>query len=72
MENFFHSASLAETPVQKSGHEPKLAKHKTQIVIELIEYIPHVVVSKTVIKKNTNNVQNPSPKRPKITTTIAP
>jgi len=56
MEKIFTSAGIMEMPVHICGAELNSVKPATQIVIELIEYIPHVVVSKTVIKKNINNV----------------
>jgi quercetin dioxygenase-like cupin family protein len=35
---------------------PEVAKSQAHITIELIEYIPNSVVSRTVIKKSTGNV----------------
>jgi quercetin dioxygenase-like cupin family protein len=34
----------------------ELEKSKTHIIIEITEYIPHAVVSKTIIKKTTGNI----------------
>ncbi|MEP6748846.1 MAG: cupin domain-containing protein [Bacteroidota bacterium] len=34
----------------------ELEKSKSYIIVEIIEYIPHAVVSKTIIKKITGNV----------------
>ena len=34
----------------------ELDKAKSHIIIEIIEYIPHAVVSKTIIKKTTGNI----------------
>ncbi len=34
----------------------ELAKSKAHIVVEIIEYVPNAVVSKTIIKKITGNV----------------
>ncbi|WP_430814022.1 cupin domain-containing protein [Carboxylicivirga sp. RSCT41] len=34
----------------------ELEKSKAHILIEIIEYVPNSVVSKTIIKKNTGNV----------------
>ena len=56
MENSCNAAVSLEVPVHLDGNIPHSATSKTQIIIELIEYIPHVVISKTVIKKNINNV----------------
>lgn len=35
---------------------PELEKEKVHIIVEIIEYIPNAVVSKTIIKKITGNV----------------
>jgi quercetin dioxygenase-like cupin family protein len=35
---------------------PEIEKAKVHIVIEIIEYVPNAVVSKTIIKKTTGNV----------------
>ena len=35
---------------------PELAKSEGHIIIELIEYIPNSIVSRTIIKKSTGNV----------------
>lgn len=34
----------------------QLAKSQTHIIVEIIEYVPHAVVSKTIIKKSTGNI----------------
>lgn len=34
----------------------ELAKEKVHIIIEIIEYVPNAVVSKTIIKKSTGNI----------------
>jgi hypothetical protein len=34
----------------------ELEKSKAHIIVEIIEYIPNAVVSKTIIKKTTGNV----------------
>ena len=34
----------------------ELEKSKVHIVVEILEYIPHAVLSKTIIKKTTGNV----------------
>ncbi|MEJ0055659.1 MAG: cupin domain-containing protein [Bacteroidota bacterium] len=46
---------------EKSNKDPKsstseIEKSKIHIIIEIIEYIPNAVVSKTIIKKTTGNV----------------
>ena len=56
MENICNAALPLEVSMHLSGNTLDSATRKTQIIIELIEYIPHVIVSKTVIKKNTDNV----------------
>jgi quercetin dioxygenase-like cupin family protein len=35
---------------------PELAKSKSHIIVEIIEYVPDSVVIKTVIKKSTGNI----------------
>ena len=35
---------------------PELEKSKVHIVVEIIAYLPHAVVSKTIIKKITGNI----------------
>ena len=34
----------------------ELEKSKSHIIVEIIEYVPHAVVSKTIIKKTTGNI----------------
>ena len=36
--------------------DTELEKAKTHIIVEIIEYIPNTIVSKTIIKKTTGNV----------------
>jgi quercetin dioxygenase-like cupin family protein len=42
----------------KSSHNgvPELEKSKAHIIVEIIEYVPGSVVSKTIIKKTTGNI----------------
>lgn len=42
----------------RSNHTPKteIEKLKAHIIVEIIEYIPNAVVSKTIIKKTTGNI----------------
>ena len=42
----------------RSNHTPKteIEKSKAHIIVEIIEYIPNAVVSKTIIKKTTGNI----------------
>jgi quercetin dioxygenase-like cupin family protein len=35
---------------------PELERSKSHIIVEIIEYVPNSVVSKTIIKKSTGNV----------------
>jgi len=35
---------------------PDLEKSKVHIIVEIIEYVPNAVVSKTIIKKTTGNI----------------
>ena len=44
--------------VDKSNHTvaPELEKSKVHIIVEIIEYVPNAVVSKTIIKKTTGNI----------------
>ena len=35
---------------------PELEKSKSHIIVEIIEYMPNSVVSKTIIKKSTGNI----------------
>lgn len=34
----------------------EIEKEKTHIIVEIIEYVPHAVVSKTIIRKTTGNI----------------
>ena len=45
-------------PGYKSGYTDtvELEKSKAHIIVEIIEYVPNAVVSKTIIKKTTGNV----------------
>lgn len=42
----------------RTNHRPpsEIAKSKVHIIVEIIEYVPNAVVSKTIIKKTTGNV----------------
>lgn len=42
--------------LQNANNGSEVAKAKTHIVVEIIEYVPKSVVSKTIIKKATGNV----------------
>jgi len=36
--------------------DKEIEKAKVHIIVEIIEYVPHAVVSKTIIKKTTGNI----------------
>lgn len=38
------------------NHIVELEKSKVHIIVEILEYVPHAVVCKTIIKKTTGNV----------------
>jgi quercetin dioxygenase-like cupin family protein len=42
--------------METTNKSTELEKSKVHIVIEIIEYIPNAVVSKTIIKKTTGNI----------------
>ena len=42
--------------MQSSNKNIELEKSKIHIIVEIIEYIPNAVVSKTIIKKSTGNI----------------
>jgi quercetin dioxygenase-like cupin family protein len=44
-------------PVGKGNVVPaEIAKEKVHIIVEIIEYVPNAVVSKTIIKKSSGNI----------------
>ena len=42
--------------MKKSTDNAELEKSKSHIIVEIIEYMPNAVVSRTIIKKTTGNV----------------
>ena len=42
--------------MKESTDRKELEKSKAHIVVEIIEYMPNAVVSKTIIKKSTGNI----------------
>jgi quercetin dioxygenase-like cupin family protein len=42
--------------VRNNNENIELQKSKSHIIVEIIEYVPHAVLSKTIIKKTTGNV----------------
>jgi quercetin dioxygenase-like cupin family protein len=47
---------MKENSAATHPHTKELEKSKAHIIVEIIEYIPNSVVSKTIIKKTTGNV----------------
>ena len=45
-----------ENGMDNSTQNIELAKSQAHIIVEIIEYVPNAVVSKTIIKKTTGNV----------------
>ena len=43
-------------PTENKIHGADLEKSRAHILVEIIEYVPHSVLIKTIIKKNTGNV----------------
>lgn len=41
---------------EKKTHGADLEKSQAHILVEIIEYVPNSILSKTIIKKNTGNV----------------
>ena len=41
---------------KNDAHISEVEKSKTHIVVEIIQYVPQAVVSKTIIKKTTGNI----------------
>ena len=56
--------NIPTAPADKSNHTNRtnhtppseIEKSKVHIIVEIIEYVPNAVVSKTIIKKTTGNV----------------
>lgn len=44
------------TPIKNSNGTTELEKSKVHIIVEIIEYMPNAVVSRTIIKKATGNI----------------
>lgn len=45
-----------DTPKSSGSTVPEMEKSKTHIIVEIIEYVPNSIVSKTIIKKTTGNI----------------
>ena len=41
---------------QNPSQNPEMEKSKSHIIVEIIQYLPKAVVSKTIIKKTTGNI----------------
>ena len=54
--SFFAEASAKQGQGNHKGPLPDVEKSKVHIIVEIIEYVPNAVVSKTIIKKTTGNV----------------
>ena len=48
-----HNIAIKKNAMARNG---ELEKAKAHIIVEIIEYVPNSVVSKTIIKKTTGNV----------------
>jgi hypothetical protein len=46
---------IAQTNHTDKGNQ-ELEKAKVHIIVEIIEYVPNAILSKTIIKKTTGNV----------------
>jgi len=42
--------------MEKDTNGPELENSKVHVIVEIIEYMPNAVVSKTIIKKTTGNI----------------
>src|SRR5688500_20397612 len=48
---------MGKPGMSENGNTPsELEKQKIHIIVEIIEYVPNAVVSKTIIKKTTGNI----------------
>ncbi len=45
-----------DKPKSSGSKVPEMEKSKTHIIVEIIEYVPNSIVSKTIIKKTTGNI----------------
>ena len=48
--------NLTDPPAMNTIVPSELEKTKVHIIVEIIEYVPKAVVSKTIIKKSTGNI----------------
>jgi quercetin dioxygenase-like cupin family protein len=57
MNNSPNSTEQNKDTLKSSGSTvPEMEKSKTHIIVEIIEYVPNSIVSKTIIKKTTGNI----------------
>lgn len=56
--NIIPDATDNTNHTDRTNHRPpsEIIKSKVHIIVEIIEYVPNAVVSKTIIKKTTGNV----------------
>ena len=47
---------MATTKHTKTAVPKELVKRKIHIIVEIIDYVPHSVLSRTIIKKTTGNI----------------
>jgi len=47
---------MATTKHTKTAVTKELVKRKIHIIVEIIDYVPHSVLSRTIIKKTTGNI----------------
>jgi quercetin dioxygenase-like cupin family protein len=47
---------MASDRKENSADNTEMVKSKAQIIVEIIQYVPHAILSKTIIKKTTGNV----------------
>jgi quercetin dioxygenase-like cupin family protein len=55
-DNYNHTGQENHTGVITTPSVAELEKGKVHIIVEIIEYVPNAVVSKTIIKKSTGNI----------------
>jgi len=58
MDTFFYlnKKNTMNNNKKKAMDNTEIEKSKVHITVEIIEYVPHAVLSKTIIKKSTGNI----------------
>jgi quercetin dioxygenase-like cupin family protein len=56
IQSHINNRTATKTKTMKNEMESELEKLKSHIIVEIIEYMPNAIVSKTIIKKTTGNV----------------